>query len=419
MPVLAHLSKRSLYLFACAGGFAGACSMEPLDASEPPVAAEAAAAIGDAHAARGPSFATLFKAPLGTEGLTADAAGNLYTAGRASANPCPVWRVAARDGAVSIVGNLPPPCSPSGLAFDAAGALYIADGGDKIDRLVPDAKAPPTAAVFASGVPGGNGLAFDRNGNLWVTDGGVGLGRVVKIAHDGTVTEMLRIQPMANDVNATAVGAMMVGGVGRDVHALPPGTVNLGPNPGRAGLDAVGSVSIVANGIAFDRDGDTAFIADTARGAIWRIQLDRHGNLRSSVGCDTTFLPDTLCLDNLFVQHPYLDGLDGIALDTEGNIWGAANERNAVVEVSRDGAVHEVFRNAADPATRLRNTGPLEFPTSPFLAGHRLCVAQTDALRRDNAPNTAGEVGGTTGFLGKISCTEQPLAVAGLRLPIR
>jgi sugar lactone lactonase YvrE len=407
-----------LSVFALSGLAAGsACSMEPLDPSEAP-AVETAVNI-DSHPARAPSFATIFKAPLGIEGLTADTAGNLYSAGRGGNNPCPVWRVAAADSAVAIVGTLAPPCSPSGLAFDAAGALYIADGSDKIFRLVPNAKAPPTAALFASGVPGGNGIAFDRNGNLWATDGAVGLGRVVKIARDGTVTEVFRVQPMANDVNATVVGAMTVGGVGRDVHPLPPGTVNLGPNPGRAGLDAVGSVSIVANGIAFDRDGDTAFIADTARGAIWRIQLDRRGNLRSSVGCDTTFLPNTLCLENLFVQHPILDGLDGIALDVEGNIWGAANERNAVVEVTRDGAVREVFRNAPDPTTRLRNAGPLEFPTSPFLAGRRLCVSQTDALRRDNAPNAAGEIGGTTGFLGKLSCMEQPLAAAGLRLPIR
>src|SRR5689334_11540590 len=29
-------------------------------------------------------------------------------------------------------------------------------------------------------------------------------------------------------------------------------------------------------------------------------------------GCDTTHPADTLCLHNVFVQHPYLEGLDGI-----------------------------------------------------------------------------------------------------------
>ena len=55
------------------------------------------------------------------------------------------------------------------------------------------------------------------------------------------------------------------------------------------------------------------------------------------------------------------------------------------------GHVREVFRNAPDATTRLRNNGPLEFPTSPVLFRHRLCLAQTDVARRDNFPNSGGE----------------------------
>ena len=60
---------------------------------------------------------------------------------------------------------------------------------------------------------------------------------------------MFRVQPMANDA-----------GVGREARSLPPGS----------------SQAIVANGLAFDRDG-SLFIGDTARGAIWRVELGRHG----------------------------------------------------------------------------------------------------------------------------------------------
>ena len=52
---------------------------------------------------------------------------------------------------------------------------------------------------------------------------------------------------------------------------------------------------------------------------------------------------------------------DGIALDRAGNVWTAANERNALVVVSANGDVSEVFRNPPD-AAKLRNGGPLEFP---------------------------------------------------------
>src|SRR5207247_9262635 len=62
----------------------------------------------------------------------------------------------------------------------------------------------------------------------------------------------------------------------------------------------------------------------------------RRGNLRSATGCDATFSANTLCLDNILVAHPYLEGTDGIALDRAGNIWNATNERNAVVVVMRD-----------------------------------------------------------------------------------
>src|SRR5262249_58717609 len=112
-------------------------------------------------------------------------------------------------------------------------------------------------------------------------------------------------------------------------------------------------------------------VSDTARGALWKVSVDRHGNVNSSMGCDTTFTANTLCLENVLVAHPLLEGADGIALDRAGNIWVDANERNAVVFVDKNGKdVREVFRNA--PVAGFRNSGPLEFPTTPFLSAHHL-----------------------------------------------
>jgi sugar lactone lactonase YvrE len=361
---------------------------------------------------RGATFTTTFPAPLGIEGLTGDQHGNLYTAGRGGDPFCPVWRVPAGGGAPVVIGNIPAPCSPAGLAFDTSGRLFVANGGE-VHVLTPAADSPPTSTVFASGVPGANGLAFDRTGALWVSDGGTGQGRVWRVGSDGVPAEMFRVQPMVNDVNV--VGG--VGGVGRDVRGLPPGTVTITPN-GRTAADTAGSQHLVANGLAFTPDG-TLLVADTARGAIWRVRLNRDGSVRSATGCDTTFPPNTLCLSNILVQHPYLDGADGIALDRAGNIWVAPNERNAVVVVTSRGDAVEVFRNPPDATTRLRNVGPLEFPTSPFLVGRHLCLTQSDGNRRDNAPNTAGESAPTAPVRAKISCLDQPLPVAGLPLPVR
>jgi hypothetical protein len=64
--------------------------------------------------------------------------------------------------------------------------------------------------------------------------------------------------------------------------------------------------------------------------------------------------------------------------------------------VTRKGEVREFFRNAP-AAARLRNEGPLEFPTSPVLVGHKLCLTHSDGNRRDDSPNAPGEG-------AKVSC---------------
>ena len=117
------------------------------------------------------------------------------------------------------------------------------------------------------------------------------------------------------------------------------------------------------------------------------------------------------------MQHPVLDGADGIALDRAGNVWVDANERNAIGVVDSRGGVSEFFRNPVGAAS-LRNEGPLEFPTSPVIAGRTLCTTSSDGSRRDNSPNTAGEASPGTPVVGKISCLEQELESPGEPLPV-
>ena len=357
------------------------------------------------------TFSTLITTPLAVEGLTADDEGNLYTAGRAGVAgvACPVWRITRARPSLVVVGFLPAPsgetqCSPAGLTFNAFGDLFVADG-DHIHVLRPNATTPPVATTFAAGVPGTNGLVFDRHGNLWTGDGTSGVGRVWRITPSGIVTEMFRIQPMRN---STALGGAIAGdGVGRQARTFPPGTAT----------NSLGGQDLVANGIQFNEHGDL-LIADTARGAIWKVSFRSNGDIRNETGCDVTFAANTLCLDSIWMAHPLLEGIDGIALDRAGNVWADANERNAVVFVTRNGDVTEVFRNPAG-ADDLRNAGPLEFPTSPVLFRRQLCTANSDGNRRDNSPNAAGELGAVGGARGKISCLDQRVAVPGLPLPIR
>jgi sugar lactone lactonase YvrE len=396
------------------------------------------------------TFTTLITTPRAIEGLTGDNHRNLYTGGSGT-SPCPVWQINLDNPVLTEVGTVvstqpPPPAAPAcnftGIAFDVAGNLYVADGAAAtIYFFNPSAKNPPIAAIFALGVPGANGLAFDKKGNLWASDGTTGQGRVWKITSPGAncstpvvnCEEVFRIQPMSNTAN---LDANNVGGVGRDVRTLPPGTITVTPTT-RNAANTLGSQPLVANGLAFNKNG-VLFNIDTARGALWKIEFDLYGNLKSPTGCDTTFTANTLCLSNVVVTHPILEGGDGIALDQDGNIWVDANERNAVAIVTRHRKVFEVFRNPVNLpppvpfGAGLRNAGDqngvgnnhiLEFPTSPFLTGKLFCTSQSDGNRRDNSPRDVGEVDAGAPQdgpkpLGKISCMDQELIIPGLRLPV-
>jgi hypothetical protein len=383
-----------------------------------------------------PSFSTHIFTSASIEGLTGDTKGNLFTTGRPSVGPCPVWKIdpAAPQSSPVQIGSIPAGCNASGIALDENQNIYIADAalGGVIWRLTSSNMNPTTP--FVTGVPGANGIAFNRDGHLFVSDGTTGRGRVWKVSgsganctptppNTGNCEEVFRIQPMANEVNL--VGG--VGGVGRDVRTLPPGLIAVTPTTRNAALNNVGcpppgppcvlgSQPLVANGLAFDLFGNL-FVADTARGAIWKVEFNTNGTLRSKTSCDDTFTPNTLCLENIFIAHPLLEGVDGIALDIVGNIWGSVNERNAIVVVtSLLRRVIEVFRNPLDQTTLLLNGGPLEFPTSPFLLGNKFCTANSDGNRRDNFPNSGGDI--PTVGAGKVSCMDQQLTIPGLPLPV-
>jgi sugar lactone lactonase YvrE len=268
------------------------------------------------------------------ESITADKQGRLYLPDRVTGNilrvfpPAPnpvvaVGRIESRDLKGKKVN-----ADPSGIAFNQEGDLFIAVGPFSEVLRIRGAdlspQKPGSAQTFATGTPGANGIVFDRQGNLFVAGGASGV--------------VYRVGPKGGE----AEPAVQI-----EKHT-------------RTLTDGKSQQSIVANGLEFDRNG-VLHISDTARGAIWKVPIGADGKGGKPA---------------LLAQSPLLEGADGLAFDKRGNLWVAANERNALISVTPDGVVQEISKNSSQ--------GPLEFPSALVFVGETAYISNFDTPRRDN-----------------------------------
>jgi sugar lactone lactonase YvrE len=267
------------------------------------------------------------------ENITADRTGILYTSDRVTGN---VLRVDPKSPKPVIVGKIESRTvdsrkvdpSPGGIAFDANGDLYLATGPfSEVVRIkgtdLNPAK-PGTAQTFATSVPGANGIAFDRRGHLFVSGGASGI--------------VYSVGPNGGAAQATAQ-------IERNSRILP-------------GVTA--TQAIVANGLKFDAAG-VLHVADTSRGAVWKVVIGADGK-----GSKPTLL----------AQSPMLEGADDMAFTSNGDVWVAANELNAIISISPSGLVKTIAKNDSK--------GPLEFPAALVFVGKTAYVANFDTPRRVN-----------------------------------
>jgi sugar lactone lactonase YvrE len=268
------------------------------------------------------------------ESIAVDHKDQLYACDRVSGN---VWRIDPKNPKLVVVGRVQERdiggkkvrANVSGIVFNAAGDLYLTAGGfNEVLRIGGrnlDPDQPGVAQTFATETEGANGIAFDKNGNLYVTGGRNG--RIYRTGPEGGRAQVFAQIPLHRRV-------------------LPDGKTEQ---------------ALTANGIVFDKAGTTLYVADTARGAIWKLTIGADGKAGEPA---------------LLTQSVLLEGADGPAFDPQGNLWVAANERNAVVLVQPDGRVFDVQKNDSK--------GPLEFPTSVVFVGATAYVSNFDTPRRDN-----------------------------------
>ena len=212
------------------------------------------------------------------ENITADRDGILFTSDRVTGN---VLRVDPKSPTPVVVGKVESrstdgkkvDATSAGIAFDTKGDLYIAAAPfSEVVRIKAadlNAAKPGIAQMFATGVPGANGIAFDSQGTLFVSGGASGI--VYSVGPNGGAA-----QPVAQ--------------IDKNVRTLPNSTA---------------TQAIVANGLKFDAKG-VLHVADTSRGAVWKVVIDADGKGGKPV---------------LLAQSPLLEGADDMAFSSNGDLW--------------------------------------------------------------------------------------------------
>lgn len=260
------------------------------------------------------------------EGVAVDRKGHVYaslgppffTAGLPGLEAYGAIVTISPDGSRRTVVEFPDGPAPAGVVVDAAARVFFTvpdPGGPDVGvyGVTRGGEAERIAGTEQMAVP--NGLALDRRGGLVVSDSA--LGQIWRIGWPARL------------------------GYGGD-PALPWLTHPLlaGCQPGQVG----------ANGVAFYR-GDL-YVANTERGLLLRVPVLRDGSPGTPIivagdeDCETT--------DELY-------GLDGIAINRRGHVYGALVLQNKLVTIQPDTGTATVVLDADDG---LWNPASLAFGTA-------------------------------------------------------
>jgi sugar lactone lactonase YvrE len=244
-------------------------------------------------------------------GLTLDSAGNLYIA---DSQLCEVYRVdlatqaiqtIAGTGSCAYAGDGGPATaaalnSPTSIAFDSKGNLYIADSGNQRIRVV-NAATGNIATAAGTGTPGFSGdgglataatlsnptaVAVDTNGNIFIADTGN--------------ARLRKIDAATGKISTVAGNGASVGGNG-------------GPATS-AGLDFPAGVAIDAAG--------NLYIAESG-GDVRKVNAST-GIITSIAGGSVGFAQPGSGSQGIPATEAYIGNVHQIAVDSAGNLYIAA-----------------------------------------------------------------------------------------------
>lgn len=276
---------------------------------------------------------------------------------------------------------------PFAVAIDAHGTLYVADAG-RIRKIDPDGNVTTLPGSFDTP----SGIALDRAGNVFVAE--TGANRIRRIGADGTVTTLAG-DGTAGYRDGAATQARFDGPIG--VAVDDKGNVYVADtyNDRIRAIGADGQVrTLVGQDAPGFADGQGAAAAfDTPTG----VALDRGGALLvADTGNDALrkVLPDgqvsTLARTDPKDGTGLLRGAVGVVPTHDGFVYIAAFQRGRIVQLSPSGAL-EVL---AGPGSPVEGNAPLPLIGPAGLAIDRagaLYIADASAYAiRKLAPRRAG-----------------------------
>ncbi len=259
-----------------------------------------------------------------------------------------VFAGSSEQGFLDGAGSAAKFSTPSGLAIDGSGNVYVADSGNhRIRKVTPDGTVSTLAGAGAAGYLDGQGtgavfsypvgIAVDATGRIYVADNDNH--RIRVIAADGTVT--------------TLAGS------------------------GQGYVDAVGAGAQFnyPNAVAVDAAG-VVYIADNSNHRIRKVLPD--GTVSTVAGSGQGFADGP-------AASAKFDYPNGVAVDASGRIYVSDNSNHRIRMIARDGTVTTLAGSDAGLADGMSASAKLRYPGGVALdaAGH-IYISDTSngALRK-------------------------------------
>jgi sugar lactone lactonase YvrE len=223
-------------------------------------------------------------------------------------------------GVTNLLGELFEPGPEDGIGHGNLYAVDFANGSAPNGRLLRIDPISHGVTTLATGFAAANAIPEDEDRNLFVSDSF--LGTVTKVAPDGSSSHVWAQSPI---------------------------------------LTTKGNPPFGANGLAFDREQEFLYVANTGDSRILRIPVREDG----SAGAVEIFA-DGAAINSAQHTTQALHGADGIMFDVRGNLYVCANQANEI----------QVLSPRARLIARYSGTGPnaLDFPASLVFKGRDLFI---------------------------------------------